>query len=416
MSVWVAVESLPLSFDNQAVRHAFTWLLVGNAAGLVLALLLVFPQLNDILAPLTYGRLAPVHHNVQLYGWCALPLVAVLGHVYLNSNQRMGWRAWLIDLWSLVLVSGCISWLGGSSSAKPFMEWRGTGLALFAMALVALWLGLGTGWFSASNRWRSAPLKSVALLLLGLVPIVFVWAARPQVYPAVNPASGGATGTSLLMSSLGIFVILMLVPRVLGCQSQRIRFELWAILIVTLIACAVMSHGDVSHHDLSQIVGLALVLIWPYLLYRDWMRAQFGSSTRNWMISQFAWLGLLVVDGWVLFLPGVLERLKFGHGLVAHAHMAMAGFWSSATIVILAQIDGSAGRVARDPIGFVLWQVGTLSHVLALTLFGVFEWIFQSDLMMSGSLSQTAMWLRFFAGLCVALASWRWFRLLMEKP
>ena len=42
-------------------------------APLWLSLLLLWPGLGDLFAPLTYGRWMPLHMNWQLYGWTALP-------------------------------------------------------------------------------------------------------------------------------------------------------------------------------------------------------------------------------------------------------------------------------------------------------------------------------------------------------
>ncbi len=52
-------------------RHSLGWLVAANAIGVLLAMLLLQPELNDWLAPLTYGRWVPLHLDWQLYGWCA---------------------------------------------------------------------------------------------------------------------------------------------------------------------------------------------------------------------------------------------------------------------------------------------------------------------------------------------------------
>lgn len=45
------------------------------------------------------------------------------------------------------------------------------------------------------------------------------------------------------------------------------------------------------------------------------------------------------MSGWLTFLPGIPERLKFTNGLVAHAHLAMAGVVTSVNGMILNQLD-----------------------------------------------------------------------------
>jgi cbb3-type cytochrome oxidase subunit 1 len=75
---------------STALRHALGWLVFGNAVGLYLSLLLLFPNLQ--LAQWPYGRLVPVHLNVQLFGWTSLPLVAWLFSIYQveSSRARLG--------------------------------------------------------------------------------------------------------------------------------------------------------------------------------------------------------------------------------------------------------------------------------------------------------------------------------------
>src|ERR1035441_11035060 len=61
-----------------AVWHSLFWLVFSNAVGVLIATLLLVPSLNSVLGEWTYGRWLPFHLNLELYGWCSLPLVAFL--------------------------------------------------------------------------------------------------------------------------------------------------------------------------------------------------------------------------------------------------------------------------------------------------------------------------------------------------
>ena len=187
-------------------RHSVGWLVAANAVGLLLAVLLLRPGLNDLLAPLTYGRWMPLHLNWQLYGWCALPLVGVLFRFYLPDDDRAASAArFALGCWTATLFFGGLTWLAGQVGGKAFLDWTGAARSLWALAGLILWLVL------MRQAARRNPLPAAwawaLLIALGAVPFVLYWAAGPGVYPAVNPDSGGPTGASLLGSTLGVIAI-----------------------------------------------------------------------------------------------------------------------------------------------------------------------------------------------------------------
>ncbi len=125
--------------DLQAhvATHSLAWLLVGNAVGLLMASLLLWPELGRLLVPLTYSRWATVHLNVQLYGWCSMPLLGLLFRWYLpRQNCQVG--VWALQAWSGALLFSAIAWLAGDVSGKPFMEWRGLTRWVFPAAMLGL--------------------------------------------------------------------------------------------------------------------------------------------------------------------------------------------------------------------------------------------------------------------------------------
>src|SRR5688572_11003785 len=103
-------------------QHALFWLMTGNAVGLWLAMLLIFPELNRLTGEVTYGRMVPVHLNLELYGWTSLPLVAWLFHLYPSVKEGddvLARGATLV--WSTTLSIASFSWLMGRSSGKIFL-------------------------------------------------------------------------------------------------------------------------------------------------------------------------------------------------------------------------------------------------------------------------------------------------------
>src|ERR1035437_2773097 len=171
-----------------AAWHSLAWLVCANAVGLLLATLLLFPGGNHWLGEFTYGRWVPLHLNLQLYGWCSLPLLAWLLKTYRADNEPASrWARTCLWLWSASLVVGAGSWLTGNSSGKLFLDWTGYPRMIFPLAICFLWVVLT---WSLRQHWHSTKnhtAKIIGLVGLLTVPPVLYWAAGPGVYPAVNP-------------------------------------------------------------------------------------------------------------------------------------------------------------------------------------------------------------------------------------
>lgn len=388
-------------------RHSLGWLVAANLTGLLLAALLLWPGLNDLLAPLTYGRWVPLHLDWQLYGWCALPLVGVLFHYYLPDDDRAAFAARLaLGFWSVSLLLGGLSWLSGRVSGKLFLDWSGPVRGLWVFTGLVLWLGVlrqarrrpaGIAWWG----WT-------LLVLLGAVPFVLFWAAGPDSYPPVDPDTGGATGASLLGSTLGVVGLFGLIPwllRLPAVPGTRARRGYAAAFALAVSFYAGMGHGDTSNHRPDQIVGLGSLIIWIPLVW--WYARAFvwAAGSARWLGAAFIWWVLLVLTGWIDFLPEIADHLKFTNGLVAHAHLAMAGLVTSLFVALLLNLG--PGRMPHAT-SFWLWQLGCAVHVVALLWLGWREGTEPALLYLRGGATDLAYGLRLLAGGAMFLASVDW--------
>lgn len=399
--------------------YSFLWLLLANLVGLWLALLLVWPELAAGLGEWTYGRWMPLHMDWQLYGWCALPLVGLLLSAFLSPRygSRPGDLHVGFGAWSLALLLGGWSSLHGVVSGKLFLNWQGAGRVAFPVAQMVLVAVLGLAVWGAWHAGRASKLelgiKVGALLLLLSSPLALFITAGREVYPPIDPTSGGATGHSLLASSLGIILIFGLMPWLLRVPQRATRVNQWKVFAAAyLISCgiwALIEHGNASNESLNQVLGLAVLLAWVPLVV--WYHRGFvwPAGLRLWRYAFYAWWGLLTVDGFLTFLPGVLDVLKFTNAMVGHAHLAMAGMVSALNMLIL----GSLGSVESDDpwldrSAFWLWQIGTCLYVLVMTVQGVREGLEPQVLWSENRLTHAIYLLRLLAGLLMLAASVRW--------
>lgn len=400
-------------FDAALARtvrlHALGWLVAANTVGVLLAALLAWPGLGDRLGEVGYGRWMPVHLNGQLYGWCALPLVGALLAATLERRHTGAIKHARIVLaaWSIALAAGCAAWMGGVTSGKLFLDWAGWARPVLGLAMSALWTVLASHLWWGRARARTARWRVAAGLLAGLaaVPATMYWVAGREVYPTVNPDSGGATGASLLGSTLGIVAVFGLLPALLEVEKKagaRTAWFWWA-WAGSVGVFAAIDHGNASHHATGQIAGLGLLLAWVPLLWVFGYAWRWDAEQARWVKAAGWWWALLVVSGWATFLPGVSEAWKFTHALVGHAHLAMAGLVTAVNFVALAALD--PGRRVGGRGVFLAWQIGCAAHVALMLGLGAVEAERSAELFYGADWTQWIFVGRLLAGMAMAVAA-----------
>ncbi len=344
-----------------AARHALAWLVAANAVGLWLSLLLLFPEFQ--VGEWTYGRWVPVHLNGQLYGWTALPLVGWLLTTY---GVRRSWSEAALWAWTAALALGCLAWLMGGSSGKIFLDWKGGSLRAFVAAMVILWAALFSGWRQTAGWWRFAGLVGLAL-----VPVGMMFASDPKTYPPVDRLTGGPTGASLLGSTLFVVGLLLVLPRTLlgtWIKGGWVKKTWWFFGISWVVAIVGETVGG-THFDWWQVGALALLLPWLWLLPKWWGGYEWPEDSVWWRRMMWGWWSLLVASGLVAYFPWVLDHLKFTQGLVAHSHLAMAGFTSAFGMVLLGLLGLKVGGQAS----ILMWNGAVAVMVLSLMSMGWME-------------------------------------------
>jgi len=411
-----------------AAWHSLFWLVVANAIGVLIAILLLLPALNRQFGEWTYGRWVMVHMNLELYGWTSLPLAGFLFRVYgADRGPAASWCRPVLWVWSATLGVGAFSWLSGHSSGRLFLDWSGYARLLFACALIALWLLLVFALFANRNHSENANLIVLAAKLAGLVillavPFVIYAVSSPSTYPPVNPDTGGPTGASQLESSLAIVAVLLMLPFGIAPRKpgkSRIIVIAWIVLAAESILCAALGRADISHHRPAQFLSLGSLLVWLPLTPAYYAAFAWHANTRRWRLAFLWWWAALVVTGWVFFLPGVLDHFKFTDGLVGHSFVAMAGFTSSLIIFVMVQLLGDDGWIFNRMRSFLLWNGSVIAYVVLMTVAGWREGFDPAFTIVPGAARNTLYTLRLITGFLMLLASLDWLvdtTALLRKP
>lgn len=401
-----------------AVWHALFWLVIGNAIGVMIAVLLLLPGLNPWLGEWTYGRWMMVHMNVALYGWCSLPMIGFLFKVYgADRGRYAGWCRTVLWLWSGALVVGSVSWLSGHSSGKLFLDWSGYARVFFPLAMLAFWALLAVSCAAKDNSAQDSGIAARVVKLAGLVvllgvPFAIYFAANPSFYPAVNPDTGGPTGASQLESSLGVVWIALMVP--FGITRRKIDQTLiissaWIVLLAEGVLCASLSRGDTSHHQPAQFLSLGSILLWLPIMPAYYRAFQWNAATQRWRTAFLWWWSGLVVSGWVFFLPGVLDRIKFTDVLVGHSLVAVAGFLTALLILVMVQLLGEEDAwIFNRRWSFHAWNLGVLAYVIVMIIAGWIESSQPAFTISPGIFRNVLYVLRLLTGLAMLAGSLEW--------
>ena len=400
-----------------AAWHSLFWLVIANAIGVLIAILLLLPALNSQLGEWTYGRWVMAHMNLELYGWTSLPLVGFLFSVYgADRGPVAKWCRPVLWAWSGTLGIGMFSWLSGHSSGRLFLDWSGYTRLLFPCALLALWLILVFALIANRSQSGDSNLIALAARLAGLVillavPFVLYVVSGPSISPPVNPATGGPTGASQLESSLAIVAVLLMLPFGIAPrkpEKTRIIAIAWIVLAAESFLCAALGHADISHHQPSQFLSLGSLLVWLPLTPAYYAAFAWHANTRRWRLAFLWWWAALVVTGWVFFLPGVLDHFKFTDGLVGHSFVAMAGFTSSVIIFVMVQLLGDDGWIFNRMRSFLLWHASVIAYIALMLIAGWREGFDPAFTIVPGTLRNVLYTLRLITGILMLLASLDW--------
>ncbi len=395
-----------------ATTHALFWMMAANAVGFFLSLLFLFPHLGQLLGEWTYGRMLPLHLNWHLYGWTAMPLIAwVFSHFSQTRDQFKNISYLAIWSWSLTLMIGGAYWLNGQTSGKIFLDWSGVTRYLFPIVMLFIWSVL----YVSHLRDKQKPLmRLIGLLALLPVPLGIFIASSPKVYPPVDVSTGGPSGASLVNSTLIVILLLLLLPICLKAVGdlKKLTRNLWFLFGVNAaIGILAETQLETSHTNPLQIAALATLLIWSVVIPYYYKRLRWKHSQSLWRNAMLVWLVILTLNGFLLFLPGILDSIKFTNALVAHTHLAMAGFTTSFVMFLMQQIlpEAKADLLNSKKL-FWLWQSGTILYILTMTIVGYFEAKDSGYLINSSSDRNLFYSLRCIAGLALLLCSYQWWK------
>ena len=146
------------SYDDRIVRMfalaTMVWALVATLAGLIVAILLVMPQLT-IVEYISFGRLRPLHTNAAIFAFAGN---AIFAAVYYSTQRLCKARMWSDTLshlhfwgWQLIIVAAAITLPLGITQSKEYaeLEWP------IDLLIALVWVGFfGVNFFMTLIKRR----------------------------------------------------------------------------------------------------------------------------------------------------------------------------------------------------------------------------------------------------------------------
>jgi cytochrome c oxidase cbb3-type subunit 1 len=208
-----------------------------------------------------------------------------------------------------------------------------------------------------------------------------------------------------------VVAILLVVPfGITRRKHSTSRPIVAAVLLFSLqcLLCFALNRGDTSHHLPSQYLSLGSLMAWLPLAPLYYSSFDWHANTRRWRMALLWWWGFLVISGWVMFLPGVLDRFKFTDGLVGHSLVAVAGFLTALLALVLVQLLGDNGWILTRRWSFRMWNWGVLGYVVLMLIAGWIEGNAPAFTIVPGAIRNILYALRLVSGILMLVSSTEW--------
>ncbi len=411
--------------DPAAVRIAYEfflgatfWLLVGTAAGLLIALKLNWP---DFLAVswLSFGRVRPIHTNTVFWGWSSMALVGAALYIVPRTSRTPLWSPRLartgLWLWHASLVAGLLTLAAGvTRGPQEYREWVWPVAVLFGAGLVA----------NGINLYQTVAHRGIPEIyisnwyILGAffwLTILFVTGYLPFYQRGLgNVVIQGyymhtAVGMWFTMLSLGIAYYA--IPRLLGKPVYSYALGVlgfWTnLLFYTLIGAHHFIFSPVPWWLQTTAILFSVGMMVPVwtgsgnllLTFRGSWSAVRRSYALPFLLVGIAFYAIASMQGTMEAFRTANVYWHFTNFTVGHSHIAMYGFVS---MVAWGVIYGLLPRLSgREPhpvaVGVHFWIafVGFLIYVVSISIAGVlqgFSWVAGESFIASVSAAEP-MWL-----------------------
>ncbi len=341
-------EQIPLDQPDSASRtwlfSGIFWMLVAMLIGVVEAIKLFYPEFLQGTAPLSYGRLRPVHINIGIFGFmsmgylgAAFYMVPRLTQIPLFSERLGSLAAWG---WNFNLLAGCLAILAGHSKGKEYTE-----LPLpFDMVIGLLVIAIAGILFSTITLRREQRVYvSLWYILLSIIPFpIYYTLGNASKFSGIEDAvinwfySHNLFG--IWLTTMGLATLYYIVPK----QVHKPLYS-HVISFVGFWSLAAFYPWNGGHHVIwgpvpmwvmSASVTASIAMFIPTFATMvnfggtAWGTWDIMKKDISYRFSLLAYLSYVGTSLWgsVLAVMSLNARLHFTNTTIAHVHLGFVGF------------------------------------------------------------------------------------------
>ncbi|HEY8943317.1 MAG TPA: cytochrome-c oxidase, cbb3-type subunit I [Polyangiaceae bacterium] len=345
-------------YDDAIVRKfamaTIVWALVATLAGLWLALMLVMPDLSFGLAPLSFGRLRPLHTNAAIFAFAGN---AIFAAIYYSTQRLLKTRTFSDALsrfhfwgWQAIIVAAALTLPFGVTQSKEYaeLEWP------IDLAIAVVWIAFAVNFFGTIARRRErhiyvavwfyiATIVTVAILHVfnNLVIPVGLWKSY-SIYAGVQDAFMqwwyGHNAVAFFLTTPFLGLMYYFLPKAANRPVFSYRLSIlhfWSLVFIYIWAGPHHLHYTALPEWASTLGMLFSVMLWMpswggminglLTLRGAWQRVS-DDPVLKFFVVGITFYGMATFEGPMLSIKSVNALSHYTDWTIAHVHSGALGW------------------------------------------------------------------------------------------
>ena len=382
------------------------WGIVGMLVGVIIAFLLVFPDMFEGISYLSFGRLRPLHTNAVIFAFGGSALFATsyyivqrTCHTTLFAPKLAAFTFWG---WQLVIVLAAITLPLGMTSSKEYaeLEWP------IDILITVVWVSYAIVFFGTitmrkvkhiyvANWFFGAYIITVAMLhIVNSLQVPITWTKSYSIYSGVQDAmiqwwyGHNAVGFFLTAAFLGMMYYF--IPKQVGRPIYSYRLSVvhfWA-LIFTYIWAGPHHLMYTALPDWTQSLGMVLSLI---LLAPSWGGMINGIMTLSgaweklrddpilkFLVVSVSFYGMSTFEGPMMAIKTVNALSHYTDWTIGHVHSGALGWVAMVSMGSLYYLIPRLYNTQMYSMKLVEWHfwtatIGVVLYITSMWISGIMQ-------------------------------------------